>query len=443
MNLEDVTTKILSKYVLCNYCFGRQFSHLSTRTTNYERGKTIKAFLTMKFSSFLSEESITFLQRLSKTGEESAKQFLLKKNIIPEETQSCYICEDYLNRIDELVNIIIERANDIEFQTFLIGSSIPKNIIEREKEIKDEYSLSQTEYLKQEFNRNIGKRLIEELAIETDFKEPEIVVETYPFSFKCDLKIRSIYLYGRYLKHVRNIPQTRWPCRKCKGKGCSECNNTGKQYNESVEEIIENKAIELTKGDKGVLHGAGREDIDARMLGSGRPFVLEIISPRIRNINLKNLQETTNGFGKGKVEVKDFRYSTKKELIHLKNSAEQSIKKYRALISFDTPITDKIIKKIDTSFDDTIIDQRTPLRVSHRRADKIRKKKVHSIQSKRVSNSEIESLIVCDGGCYVKELISGDEERSSPSISEVAGVKAICTELDVLEIEEKPYSEMK
>lgn len=28
------------------------------------------------------------------------------------------------------------------------------------------------------------------------------------------------------------------------------------------------------------LHGSGREDIDVRMLGDGRPFILEFINPK-------------------------------------------------------------------------------------------------------------------------------------------------------------------
>ena len=50
-------------------------------------------------------------------------------------------------------------------------------------------------------------------------------------------------------------------------------------------------------------------------------------------------------------------------------------------------------------------------------------------------------MVVCDGGCYVKELISGDEGRTSASISEIAMNPAICTELDVIEINEIPYSQ--
>lgn len=65
------------------------------------------------------------------------------------------------------------------------------------------------------------------------------------------------------------------------------------------------------------------------------------------------------------------------------------------------------------------------------------------MQSKIRDKREIESIIVCDGGCYVKELISGDEGRTSPSIAETVGIKAYCKELDVLEIEEKSYSKEK
>jgi tRNA pseudouridine synthase 10 len=71
--------------------------------------------------------------------------------------------------------------------------------------------------------------------------------------------------------------------------------------------------------------------------------------------------------------------------------------------------------------------------------DKIRKKKVFSIQCSRLNDYVIESVISCDGGCYIKELVSGDNGRTSPSIAEIMGIKALCKELDVLEIKEKPY----
>jgi tRNA pseudouridine synthase 10 len=43
-------------------------------------------------------------------------------------------------------------------------------------------------------------------------------------------------------------------------------------------------------------------------------------------------------------------------------------------------------------------------------------------------------VIRCEGGLYVKELISGDDKRTTPSLSALLGVNAKVEELDVLEI---------
>jgi tRNA pseudouridine synthase 10 len=185
-----------------------------------------------------------------------------------------------------------------------------------------------------------------------------------------------------------------------------------------------------------VLHGAGREDIDALMLGTGRPFVLEIVEPKVRTIDLCELEKNTNQYGKGKIDVSEYRWSSKNELRDLKSSAERTVKKYKALITFEEPISEKKIKEIEEFFKNRPINQRTPQRVSHRRADLIRKKTAFSVQCSRINETHIEAIITCDGGCYVKELISGDNNRTKPSIAEVIGLEAKCKELDVIEIQD-------
>jgi tRNA pseudouridine synthase 10 len=45
--------------------------------------------------------------------------------------------------------------------------------------------------------------------------------------------------------------------------------------------------------------------------------------------------------------------------------------------------------------------------------------------------------IRCQGGLYIKELITGDEERTTPSVTEILNVKAQPLELDVLNIKMK------
>ncbi len=440
MTLHEKALKLLKNHTLCDYCLGRQFSNLATGTTNLNRGKTIKDFLVMEFSTDLSEESVSILQCLSRSGSALAKKLLLKNGIQSEETMECYICEDSLKTIDSLAELVILQSKGYEFQTFLMGTLISKALQERETELKAQVNVKQTELLKQEFNRNIGKKVSERAPVITDFKSPDIVFEVNPFTQDISMRITSLYIYGKYKKYLRILPQTRWPCRKCKGKGCKECNNTGKKYPESVEELIEVEAIKLAKAEKGTLHGGGREDIDALMLGTGRPFVFEVVNPHIRSLELKDLEERINNYTKDKIEVQNLRWSSRKEVVHVKSSAERAIKKYRALIEFLNPITDKDIKKIENEFQNKVLQQRTPNRVSHRRADKIREKKVYNVECTRKGEAEIEIEVECDGGCYVKELISGDEGRTKPSISEIAMNPAICTELDVIKINEIPYS---
>ena len=84
---------------------------------------------------------------------------------------------------------------------------------------------------------------------------------------------------------------------------CERCGGSGKQYEESVQELIDSVAIGATEGESSTFHGAGREDIDAKMLGTGRPFVVEIKTPKKRSVDLQILEESMNKAAIGKVEV--------------------------------------------------------------------------------------------------------------------------------------------
>ena len=68
------------------------------------------------------------------------------------------------------------------------------------------------------------------------------------------------------------------------------CNLTGKMYPESVQELIGVHVLSASRGQDVIFHGAGREDVDARMSGNGRPFVLEIKSPHRREVDLQELE---------------------------------------------------------------------------------------------------------------------------------------------------------
>lgn len=222
------------------------------------------------------------------------------------------------------------------------------------------------------------------------------------------------------------------------GKGCQLCKFTGKQYLTSVEELINSEFIKESEATESKFHGAGREDIDVRMLGRGRPFILELRNPKIRRLDLLKIENRTNKKNKKKVRIQNLRYSNKKEVISLKSEAKNTKKVYRSLVLSDGNLSKEEfnikLNELISIFVNQKINQRTPNRVSHRRADKIRGKYIFKIEGKYVKSNLFKFKIQTQGGTYIKELISGDNGRTSPSFSEVFNMSLTCKELDVLEV---------
>ena len=394
---------------ICNHCLGRKFSDVVEGNGNVERGEKIRKALEL-----------------------------------PEydEDTKCDICSDIFKEIDSsLLDLVCEKIDflEVEFDTFVVGCKLPKEIVEKDALISEKLGLD-VEILKREVNREMGKILEKNLPQEVDFdKEDVIIMADFRRMLKEDvenpvqvrIQINPIFIEGRYNKLVRNIPQTKWPCRKCKGRGCEACNFTGKQYPESVEELLSQTALKYSKGYEAKFHGAGREDIDVRMLGDGRPFVLEIKEPRIRKLDLEKIEREANEAALGKTSYHNLKYTVRKRKAEIKTSSPDTYKVYRALVECEDEIREEDLNKLQSLH---TIQQRTPIRVSHRRADKIREKEVKELSCKYINPHSFEMIIKTEGGLYIKELISSDEGRSKPSVSEVLGTQAICAELDVIEV---------
>lgn len=349
----------------------------------------------------------------------------------------CIICGNVFNKIDdELFNKIYDKLDflKVEFDSFVVGSRIDNEIKQRDEEFIKELNLG-VEPIKKEINRIIGKKLENELKKEVNFEKQDIIVNVNLIKNpKVRIQINPIFIEGKYNKLVRGIPQTKWPCRKCKGRGCEECNFTGKQYPCSVEELISEHILKATNGYEAKFHGAGREDIDVLMLGSGRPFVLEIKEPKIRKIDLNNLEKEINDINRGKTQYHNLKFTNRNRKAEIKVSSPDAYKIYNALVECDSPY-DKDKLAILSELNE--IHQQTPIRVSHRRADKVRIKHVLDLSCEVIDETHFEMTIKTEGGLYIKELISGDEGRSQPNVTDKLGVKAFCKQLDVIEVSDK------
>ena len=349
----------------------------------------------------------------------------------------CVICDNLFDKLDDgLYAKIDDKINElgIEFDTFLVGSKIDKDIRDRDDEMSDKFNLN-VETIKKEVNRLIGLEIWQRYDKDAEFEAQDIVFSIDLIKEpKVRIQINPLYIEGKYNKWKRGIPQTKWPCTKCKGRGCEECNFTGKQYPESVEELISEHFLKLTKGREAKFHGAGREDIDVLMLGSGRPFVLEIKEPKIRNLDLEKLEKEINEINEGKTSYHNLHVCERRRKAEIKQSSPDTYKVYNAVVKCDEPFDDA---KLDELLKLNEIHQQTPLRVLRRRTDMVRIKHVLDLSYEIIDERTFNMRIKTEGGLYIKELISGDEGRSQPNVSEILGVEAICEQLDVIEVSEK------
>lgn len=430
MDVLEISKKVLHEGPVCDNCMGRQFAKLSTGLSNKERGQAVKLALVLEGDRiYKSQNDDSLLRELAPCSALARKTLRIEG-----EDEQCWVCLDQFKKLDAWAEEAAKALEGLEYSTFLVGTKVSGLLSENEEILWAEAGTAYAEQLKTELNREVGKRIAERVEKEVDFQNPDIVITLDLAENKLELQIRSVYIYGRYLKKVRGIPQTRWPCRKCKGRGCESCGFTGKQYPESVDELIKGPVIEAFEAVDTAFHGSGREDIDALMLGSGRPFVVEAKSPVKRQADLEALAAKINENAAGKVEVKDLRFVEKGMIETLKSS--KADKTYKLKVTFKEPVSEEKLKSCLEALNGTEIAQQTPKRVVHRRADLIRKRYVHSITLDRLTDDGYAYITVnCEGGLYVKELISGDEGRTNPSLTGLLGIPALVEDLDVVNVE--------
>lgn len=440
MDVLEKALKMLEKYPLCDHCLGRQFALLGCELGNNVRGNAIKLTLMLKAHALaLSKdaEGIRILKILASNGfSESAKKMLQKmKKRVPTKIspQKCFLCEDKFKITDEIAKKALQALQEYEYNNFLVGIELPVEFEEREDEFRAEFDVNYSENMKNEFGRIIGEKIAKASGKNVEYKKPDIVVLVNPSTEDVKLQVNPLYVYGFYRKLKRGLPQSKWFCSKCRGKGCEKCGWTGKMYPESVEEIIEKPFLDATGGIKASFHASGREDIDVRMLGKGRPFVIEIMKPKRRFLDFKKVEELINTYAQGKIEVSNLYQADKTIVRRIKNS-ESAQKEYRVVIEFENEIATEDLHLLQENLTNKIIKQRTPTRVLHRRADLLREKYIYSVKVKKLSPKRAEMKIRCQGGLYIKELVTGDEGRTTPSVSDILKNKAKPIKLDVLNI---------
>lgn len=264
----------------------------------------------------------------------------------------------------------------------------------------------------------------------------------------------KLFLEGRYRKLCRDLPQTVFYCPECKGhprrrRGCARCEGFGKLTRDSVQELIGWVAGKAFGTRKHKFHGAGREDVDVRMLGDGRPFVLELLGPRTFQVDLAALEAEINRRNEGRLEVVGLHWTEKQRVVVLKETPHA--KEYAARVAVELAPTDPRAAKALAAARALVgtrhtILQHTPERVAHRRADKDRERWIEflSVESDGANPTDAPDAATAQThwrvrlrtqhGTYVKEVLSGDSGKTRPCLAEWIGAPCRCVELDVTAI---------
>ncbi|XP_072265625.1 tRNA pseudouridine synthase Pus10 [Pyxicephalus adspersus] len=229
----------------------------------------------------------------------------------------------------------------------------------------------------------------------------------------------SVFVAGRYNKYSRNLPQTPWVI------------DGERKMESSVEELITEQLMPVFKADSFNFSSSGREDVDVRTLGRGRPFAIELVNPhkvQVTKQNIKDLQEKINGTDK--IKVRDLQIVTREAVAHMKEGEEEKTKCYSALIW-----AEKNIKKEDLELLDNVKElklvQKTPLRVLHRRPLASRVRLIHTMNTEYLDEHHFRLYLKTQAGTYIKEFVHGDFGRTVPNIGSIMKTTADILELDV------------
>jgi tRNA pseudouridine synthase 10 len=247
-----------------------------------------------------------------------------------------------------------------------------------------------------------------------------------------------LYLAGRYNKFSRIVSQSPWYI------------DGNKKVADSVEDFIKDGIKPFILFTKSRFSASGREDVDVRMLGKGRPFVLEINDFPLDKYGdvstdvLRKCETKIEELSKGRVKVRHLQVTDRKAVSLFQKEGEEKQKQYVALCCINKPFTHEDMARVNEQFAKSSplkIQQKTPIRVLHRRPLATRERLIYALEllpyeskdgemssgdqesskEKEQRHHKFKLRVTTEAGAYIKELVHGDLGRTVPSLADLIG----------------------
>ena len=244
-----------------------------------------------------------------------------------------------------------------------------------------------------------------------------------PCSFCISFHHSSIFIGGRYCKYSRDLPQTPWVV------------DGVRKVETSVQELICNHIQRFVRSSEIKFSSSGREDCDVRMLGNGRPFLVELLNPRKTVLEEEEVRELERDINDSTelVGVRHLTIVSKQHTAAIKEGEEEKKKLYSALVWAPEGVTEADMERLG-EMKAVVLRQKTPIRVIHRRSLATRERTVHHMSSELFDPHHFTLHLSTQAGTYVKEFVHGDFGRTQPSLRSILGQEVDILTLDVQEV---------
>lgn len=331
--------------------------------------------------------------------------------------------------------LLLKHSGDSPFEiTVAVDTIVPKKVNALLKCLQDKLEDKQQSIVKKK--RSPDKFSLQHIAnllstaTAVDFQQNGLQPPP-AFITSCDVGVtfyhQPLFIGGRYNKYSRELSQSPWVI------------DGVKKTEYSVQELIVPVVQSKFTCKEMKFSASGREDSDVRMLGNGRPFLLEIIEPRVglagfTSDSLAKVEQTINENSHDLIKVRSLQLIDKDKTMAIKHGEEMKRKQYSALIETEKDVTtDELNCLSDTK--ELVISQKTPIRVLHRRALLTRQRIIHSMSTQYINERHFLLHMCTSAGTYVKEFVHGDLGRTVPNLCSILKQKVDIINLDVEEIE--------
>ena len=370
---SDTVSKILKNYDLCEYCTGRIISKIV--------GKPPSKFLGKKY--------------LKKLGKSDHK--------------TCYICKNIFGSLELVLSNIFEKSSHFDFKTFHLGITLKPSFLERDDYLKSKFKIKGIENVKFTIAKELAKKISRRTNSKRITDDPDLFIQANFKDESCILRAKPMFVYGRYNKKIRKLPQKQGLCRSCNGIGCHNCDFKGIENLQSIEGKISNLFIKKFDCNQVKINWIGGEDQSSLVLGKGRPFFAKILNPKKRNRILRKTSDLEGVY--------------LSELQKLSIQPKGSIPfKSKVSITIDTkkPISLTQLKKLKILENAEIQD--------FSRDKRSIKKRIYKVGYKKLGKTSFILDLFADGGISIKSLIQ--QSDVVPNVSELLENQCECKKFD-------------